>query len=239
MSQNRSLVSIIAPCYNEVGNVDACYARIRKLFEGDGAPLAGYDWELIFCDNASQDGTQARLRAIAADLHVKVILNASNFGPNPSLFNGCFAASGDAVVFQSADLQDPPELISEYIRLWREGSEVVFATSLGMLGPELVKSFQRDVVAARLGHHSGFALETRTSLEAVTPSEVTLRGLDSGRATTVEADLVVLVTGFEPQVALYRELVAAGVEAHLAGDAVAPLLMQHAIASGHAAGVAV
>jgi glycosyltransferase involved in cell wall biosynthesis len=125
------MVSIIAPCYNEEGNVDACYTRIKDLFEGSGAPLSGYDWELIFCDNASSDTTELHLRALVDDPHVKVILNARNFGPSPSAFNGCFSASGDVVVLQSSDLQDPPEMIPEYVRLWEAGNQVIFGTRSG------------------------------------------------------------------------------------------------------------
>ncbi len=143
MSAKKGLISIVAPCFNEEGNVDACHARVRRLFEGDGAPLSGYDWEMIFCDNASVDGTETRLRALAADPHVKVILNARNFGPSPSAFNGCFAASGDAVVMQSSDIQDPPEMIPEYVRLWEEGNQVVFGIRSGRPDTFLLKQFRK------------------------------------------------------------------------------------------------
>ncbi len=123
--------------------------------------------------------------------------------------------------------------------LLERGAEVVFATSFASLAPDLVRSFQRDAVAERLGHHPGFSLETRTSVQRVTPTSVTLRNLDSDRTTEVEAELAVLMTGFDPQTALLEELTAAGIEAHAAGDVIAPLLMPHAIASGRRAGAAV
>jgi len=143
MSPKRKLISVVAPCYNEVGNVDACFARLERLFEGEAAPLARFDWEVIFCDNASTDGTEARLRALAADPHVKVILNASNFGPSPSVFNASFAAAGDVVVLQSTDLQDPPEMIPEYVRLWEEGSQVVFGIRTGRKDSILLTQFRK------------------------------------------------------------------------------------------------
>jgi len=143
MSQHGKMISVVGPCYNEEGTVDACYNRVRLLFEGDAAPLAGYDWELIFCDNASKDTTEVRLRALATDPHVKVILNARNFGPSPSAFNGCFAAQGDVVVFQSTDLQDPPEMIPEYIRLWEAGNQVVFGIRVGRRDSFLLRGFRR------------------------------------------------------------------------------------------------
>jgi NADPH-dependent 2,4-dienoyl-CoA reductase/sulfur reductase-like enzyme len=119
------------------------------------------------------------------------------------------------------------------------GVEVVFATSFTALAPDLFRSFQRDAVAGRLHAYPGFRLVTRASLEAVGAGTATLRGLDGGRAEEVEADLVVLMTGFDPQTALADELRAAGVEVHVAGDAEAPQLMPHAIATGRAAGLAV
>ena len=121
----RKLISIITPCYNEADNVEDCCAAIRNLFAGE---LNAYDHEHIFCDNASTDATPEILRKLAAaDKHVKVILNARNFGPSRSDFNGLMNASGDAVVvFLPADQQDPPEVIPEMVRRWEAGSEVVY-----------------------------------------------------------------------------------------------------------------
>jgi glycosyltransferase involved in cell wall biosynthesis len=152
-------ISIVAPCYNEEGNVDACYARIKALFEGRDAPLSGYDWELVFCDNASVDKTEQHLRALAADKHVKVILNARNFGSSPSAFNGMFATSGDAVIFQSSDLQDPPELIPQYVKLWEGGNEVVFGTRVG----------RKDSLLLTLNRKIYYSILKRLSPTPVTP----------------------------------------------------------------------
>jgi polyisoprenyl-phosphate glycosyltransferase len=119
-------ISIISPCYNEEDNVEACHAAVKALF-APGAPLERYQREHIFSDNASEDGTVAILRRLAAeDPCVKVILNARNFGPFRSNFNGLRYATGDAVlVFLPVDLQDPPELIPEMVRHWENGIEVV------------------------------------------------------------------------------------------------------------------
>lgn len=124
-SSRRKLISIITPCYNEADNVEDCCAAIRNLFAGE---LAAYDHEHILCDNASTDATPEILRKLAAaDKNVKVILNARNFGPSRSDFNGLMSASGDAVlVFFPADQQDPPEVIPEMVRHWEAGSEVVY-----------------------------------------------------------------------------------------------------------------
>jgi glycosyltransferase involved in cell wall biosynthesis len=117
-------ITVVSPCYNEEENVEACHLAVRALFEG---PLAGYEREHIFADNASADRTQAILRDIAAtDPCVKVVLNARNYGPFRSNFNALRYATGDAVVvFLAVDLQDPPEVIVDFVRHWEAGAEVV------------------------------------------------------------------------------------------------------------------
>jgi len=118
-------VSIITPCYNEQLNVRDCYEAVRRLFDGE---LKSYGREHIFCDNASTDGTLNILKEIAAaDPAVKIIVNARNFGPLRNTYNGVMASSGDAVLlFLPADLQDPPELIPQFVALWESGNEIVF-----------------------------------------------------------------------------------------------------------------
>jgi glycosyltransferase involved in cell wall biosynthesis len=125
MSTGRKLISIVTPCYNEADNVGDCYQAVRRVFSEQ---LPGYDYEHIFCDNASTDGTPDVLRDLAtSDQRVKVILNARNFGPFCSTFNGLMSTQGDAVVvLLAADLQDPPELIPEFVQRWQEGYQVVY-----------------------------------------------------------------------------------------------------------------
>ena len=120
----KKKISIISPAYNEADNIRPCYEAVRELFEG---PLAAYELELIFSDNDSSDGTQEELRRLAAeDPRVKVILNSRNFGFFRSIFNALRYATGDAiVVFLAVDLQDPPEMIVEFVKHWENGIEVV------------------------------------------------------------------------------------------------------------------
>ncbi len=119
-------ISIVTPCFNEADNVEACRDAVAALF-APGAPLEGYGREHIFADNDSSDGTQDILRTLAdSDPSMKVILNARNYGPFRSNFNALRSATGDAVVvFLPADLQDPAEMIPEFVRLWESGVEVV------------------------------------------------------------------------------------------------------------------
>ncbi len=118
-------ISVVTPCYNEEENIRECYRAVKEVFETE---LPGYAREHVFCDNASSDATVSILREIAAaDPAVKVILNARNFGPMRSNFNGAMAATGDAVLlFLPADLQDPPELLPRFVRLWEQGNEIVY-----------------------------------------------------------------------------------------------------------------
>lgn len=118
-------ISIVTPCFNEELNIRECHAAIKALFDNE---LKDYRREHVFCDNASTDRTVDILREIAAaDGDVKVILNARNFGPMRSNYNGVMAASGDAVLlFMPADLQDPPELLPRFVKLWEAGNEVVY-----------------------------------------------------------------------------------------------------------------
>ena len=116
------LISVVTPCYNEEENVEECYRRIKELF----VELGRYEHEHIFIDNSSTDGTQVILRRLAAaDANVKVIFNARNFGHIRSPYHGVLQARGDAVVPFVADLQDPVELIPQFIEHWEQGAKIV------------------------------------------------------------------------------------------------------------------
>ncbi len=117
-------ISICSPCYNEEENVAECYRVVKALFDG---PLKGYRREHIFLDNASDDRTVEILKEIAAsDPAVKLVVNSRNFGVFRSAFNGLHYTTGDAVlVMLPVDLQDPPDMIPEFVNLWEQGYEVV------------------------------------------------------------------------------------------------------------------
>jgi glycosyltransferase involved in cell wall biosynthesis len=114
-------VGLVLPCYNEEGNVDELYERLVKVFEG----LPDYTFEMLFIDNASTDGTAAKIRAIVArDPRVKLIVNARNFGHIRSPFHALMESAGDCVIAMCTDLQDPPELIPQFIAAWEQGASV-------------------------------------------------------------------------------------------------------------------
>ena len=117
-------ISILSPCFNEEDNVAECHAAVKRLFETE---LKGYRRQHIFVDNDSKDSTVEKLREIAAsDPDVGVVVNSRNFGVFRSSFNGLRHATGDAIlVMLPVDLQDPPEHIPEFVRLWEAGYDVV------------------------------------------------------------------------------------------------------------------
>ncbi len=116
------LISVVTPCFNEEDNVAELHQRIAAQF----ALLPGYDFEHIYIDNASTDGTAQAIRRLAsADSRVKAIFNTRNFGHIRSPIHAILQARGDAVVSMASDLQDPPELIPEFVRQWENGFKVV------------------------------------------------------------------------------------------------------------------
>jgi glycosyltransferase involved in cell wall biosynthesis len=122
------LITVMTPCFNEEGNVREVYEQVKAAM----ATLPGYDYDHLFIDNASKDRTVAILRELAAaDSRVKVIVNTRNFGQVRSPYHAFLQARGDAVVTCAADLQDPPELIPQFVRKWEEGYKVVIGVKGG------------------------------------------------------------------------------------------------------------
>jgi glycosyltransferase involved in cell wall biosynthesis len=119
-----ALITVLAPCYNEEGNITELYTQVRAVFDR----LPQHRLEFVFIDNCSTDGTIAELRGLAAkDPSVKVILNVRNFGQVRSPYHALLQCRGDAVITLAADLQDPPSLIPELLAKWEEGFKVVAA----------------------------------------------------------------------------------------------------------------
>lgn len=120
----KILISITSPCFNEEGNIEELYTRVVKVME----TFPEYDFEYVFIDNASTDRTAEMLRELATkDPRVKVIINTRNFGHIRSPYWGIINTKGAATIYLASDLQDPPELISEFIEQWRAGYKIVLA----------------------------------------------------------------------------------------------------------------
>lgn len=121
----KPLLSIVTPCFNEEDNVDELYRRISEAIAG---LEERYSFEIIVIDNNSSDRTVERLKAIAErDKRLKIIVNVRNFGHIRSPYYGILQSSGVATMYLASDLQDPPELLPEFIRHWEAGSKLVMA----------------------------------------------------------------------------------------------------------------
>lgn len=115
-------ISVITSCFNEESNLHEFYERLVAVLRQHDT----YAYEIIIADNCSTDGSRSVLKELAArDPNVKVILNANNFGVVRSPYNAFMAASGDAVVAISSDLEEPPELVAQFIAQWEAGYLVV------------------------------------------------------------------------------------------------------------------
>src|SRR5215212_10209039 len=115
-------VSVVIPCFNEEGNLQETHRRVTEAVS-----QTGIQYEVVYVDDGSHDRTPELLRQLQADDdHVRVVYLSRNFGHQFAVTAGLAHASGSAVIILDADLQDPPELMLEMIRLWETGYEVVY-----------------------------------------------------------------------------------------------------------------
>src|SRR4051794_17618446 len=115
------LVSVVAPMHDEAETVKRFHERVAAALEGE-------TWELVVVDDGSRDGTGAMLAELSESApRVRVVALSRSFGHQAALTAGLEHARGDAVVMLDGDLQDPPEVITEMLKRWREGSDVVYA----------------------------------------------------------------------------------------------------------------
>ena len=121
----KIIISIVTPTYNEVENVENCYESVRSIFLKH---LNNYEYEHIFIDNRSTDGTVEELEKMAnIDSRVKIIVNSKNIGASKSIFRGLSFTQGDLIVpMLAADLQDPPSIIPRFVNEWENGYKLVF-----------------------------------------------------------------------------------------------------------------
>ena len=163
-------VGLVLPCYNEEGNVEELYERLVKVFEA----LPDYTFEMLFIDNASTDGTVAKLKALSGrDRRVTVIVNARNFGHIRSPFHALLESAGDCAIVMCTDLQDPPELISQFLEQWERGASMVLGQkrtsqeSAGFFALRgLYYKLARSMAEVQLLEHvTGFGLYDRRVIE--------------------------------------------------------------------------
>ena len=120
---SKKLISLIIPAYNEEDCVDELFTRLKNIFETEPQ----YDFEVVIVENGSLDSTWAKLQNIAGqDRRFKILKLSRNFRMDGGLTAGLDYIKGDACVLMTADLQDPPELIPQFLRYWEQGYENIY-----------------------------------------------------------------------------------------------------------------
>lgn len=118
-------ISVMIPCYNEVENVQPISEAVIEVLEKE---LSNYDYELLFIDNCSTDGTRDKLEKICAkNKKIKAIFNVTNFGQFNSPFYGMCQTTGDCTISMCCDFQDPVELLPRFVEEWEKGHKIVSA----------------------------------------------------------------------------------------------------------------
>lgn len=173
MMTTRKLVNVVIPAYNEEDCVEELASRLAAVYDQE----SDYDFETIIIENGSIDGTWEKLEVIArADSRFKVVKLSRNFRMDGGLTAGLSFCKGDAAVLMTADLQDPPELISKFLRKWEEGFENVFGIITKREGTGPIRRFNSEAfywLADRLTdgripkNASDFRLLDRRAYEAV------------------------------------------------------------------------
>lgn len=164
--------TVVTPCYNEQENAEPLYEAIREVM----ARFPQYDYDHLYIDNCSTDGTVAILRRLAAkDRRVKVIVNARNFGHIRSPYHGLLQGDGDAVIYMASDFQDPPDMIPQLIEAWEKGARMVLGIKTQSSESPLLYALRTAYyrLVARLSdidlneNSTGFGLYDRIVIEAL------------------------------------------------------------------------
>ena len=131
-------LSIVIPMYYEEEVVNECYTRLEKVVTN----LEGYEYEIIFVNDGSKDKTLELLTEIAKEnKNVKIVSFSRNFGHQAAVTAGLKEVTGDVILIIDADLQDPPELIPDMLKLWEEGNEVIYGERKSREGESKFKLF--------------------------------------------------------------------------------------------------
>jgi dolichol-phosphate mannosyltransferase len=169
----KKLVSIIVPAYNETDCVDELARRLKEVFASEPE----YRWETVIVENGSIDDTWVKLQRIhEQDPRFKILRLARNFRMDGGLTAGLDYVTGDACVLMTADLQDPPEMIHEFLRKWEEGYENIYGVVTERQGTGPIRTFNSKAfywLAGKLTdgtiprNASDFRLLDRNAYEAV------------------------------------------------------------------------
>lgn len=164
-------ISVVIPCYNEEKSVKVMYERLSKVFRDK---LSRYDYEIIFVDDRSPDTTWKEIKSVCAyDQRVKGIRNARNFGFTRNVFECMKYGDGDATFMLFGDLQDPPELLPDFIAKWEEGYKVILGQKTKSDESKLMyklrtlyyKIIGSMAASSQVQHYNGFGLYDKAFVE--------------------------------------------------------------------------
>lgn len=171
--KDKKVISVMIPCYNEVENVGPISKAVIKIIE---EKLPAYDYELVFIDNDSSDGTRDILRRICSEnKKIKAIFNAKNFGQFNSPYYGLCQTTGDCTVFMCCDFQDPIEMIPQFIEKWEAGYKIVCAIKTSSRENKIMrflrtcyyKTIQKMSDIEQIEHFTGFGLYDKSFIEVL------------------------------------------------------------------------
>ncbi|MCM1182293.1 MAG: glycosyltransferase [Roseburia sp.] len=164
-------ISVLIPCFNEVENVGPISEAVVNILEKE---LSSYDYELVFIDNCSTDGTRDKLEEICArNKKIKAIFNVTNFGQFNSPFYGMCQTTGDCTISMCCDFQDPVELLPRFVEEWEKGHKIVSAIKtssrenpilycLRSIYYRMIKSMSATQM---IEHFTGFGLYDKTFID--------------------------------------------------------------------------
>ena len=171
MEKCRKRISVLVPTYNEAPNVvPLCRALVAEL-EGS---LSRYDYDILFIDNASSDGTREKLIDLCRENpRVRAIFNAQNFGQFNSPYYGICETTGDCTISMCADFQDPIEMLPQLVEKWEQGYRVVCAVKTASRENRLIrflrtcyyKVIKKASRVAQIEHFTGFGLYDKSFVE--------------------------------------------------------------------------
>lgn len=200
MENKKKTITVVTPTFNEEQNIEKIYKIVKEIFN----EIHDVSYNHLFIDNASKDNSQKILRQIAStDKNVQVILNRTDYGHIKSPFYAIKQTNTDATIFLVCDLQDPPILIKDFVKKWRDGSKLVLGVKKTSKENSLV-FFVRQVYYKLLNSISsedlqenflGFGLydkEVVNYLKDIDDPEPYLRGL-------------VIESGFKPEIVMYNQ----------------------------------
>lgn len=171
--KNKKVISVMIPCYNEVENVGPISEAVIKIIE---EKLPSYDYELLFIDNDSSDGTRNILRKLCSEnKKIKAIFNAKNFGQFNSPYYGLCQTTGDCTVFMCCDFQDPVEMIPQFIEKWEAGYKIVCAIKTSSKENKIMrflrtcyyKTIQKMSDIEQIEHFTGFGLYDKSFIDVL------------------------------------------------------------------------